>query len=398
MKNKNNLTNLIRGGIQRSNFSETSESLFLTSGFVYKTAEEAEKSFKEEKERFMYSRFGNPTVDTFQKRMALLEGAEACWATSSGMSALFTILMSYLKKGDRVVSSRALFGSCHFVITEILPRFGIEIKLVDGTNINQWESALKKKTKIVFFETPSNPCLEIVDIKNVSKLAHKSGAKVVVDNVFATPILQRPLEFGADIIMYSATKHIDGQGRVLGGTILSDEKFCKNVIKPFIRNTGPSISPFNAWVLLKGLETLDLRIKKQVENTKEILKFLKKNEYVDKIYYPFDENFPQYELAKKQMKDGGTIISFELASKKKLEKKTSFKFLNKLKLIDISNNLGDSKTLITHPCTTTHHRLSNTEKKQLGINENMVRLSVGLEEVNDIIEDINSSIKKTFTK
>ncbi len=396
MKNKKILTNLIRGGLQRSNFSETSESLFLTSGFVYKTAEDAEKSFKEEKERFMYSRFGNPTVDTFQKRMALLEGAEACWATSSGMSALFTILMSCLKKGDRVVSARALFGSCHFIITEILPKFGIDIKLVDGANLNQWENALKKKTKVVFFETPSNPCLEIVDIKSVSKLAHKSGAKVIVDNVFATPILQKPLELGADIIMYSATKHIDGQGRVLGGAILSDEKFCKNVIKPFIRNTGPSISPFNAWVLLKGLETLDLRVKKQVENAKEILKFLRKNNYVNKIYYPFDESFNQLKLAKKQMKDGGTIICFELLSKKRHEKETSFKFLNKLKLVDISNNLGDSKTLITHPYTTTHHRLSIKEKKKLGITKNLVRLSVGLEEVDDIINDIDSAIKKTI--
>jgi len=396
MKNKKILTNLIRGGLQRSNFSETSESLFLTSGFVYKTAEDAEKSFKEEKERFMYSRFGNPTVDTFQKRMALLEGAEACWATSSGMSALFTILMSCLKKGDRVVSARALFGSCHFIITEILPKFGIDIKLVDGANLNQWENALKKKTKVVFFETPSNPCLEIVDIKSVSKLAHKSGAKVIVDNVFATPILQKPLELGADIIMYSATKHIDGQGRVLGGAILSDEKFCKNVIKPFIRNTGPSISPFNAWVLLKGLETLDLRVKKQVENAKEILKFLKKNNYVNKIYYPFDESFNQLELAKKQMKDGGTILCFELLSKKRHEKETSFKFLNKLKLVDISNNLGDSKTLITHPYTTTHHRLSIKEKNKLGITKNLVRLSVGLEEVDDIINDIDSAIKKTI--
>jgi len=397
MKKKKNATNLIRGGLQRSNFSETSESLFLTSGFVYESAEEAEKSFKEEKERFMYSRFGNPTVDTFQKRMALLEGAEACWATSSGMSALFTILMSYLKKGDRVVSARALFGSCHYIVTEILPKFGIEVKLVDGSDLNQWESALKKKTKIVFFETPSNPCLEIVDIKSVSTLAHKAGAKVVVDNVFATPILQRPLELGADIIMYSATKHIDGQGRVLGGVILSDEKFCKNVIKPFIRNTGPSISPFNAWVLLKGLETLDLRLKKQLENTKEILEFLKKNKYINKIYYPFDENFSQFSLAKKQMKGGGTILSFELTSPKKLEKKTSFKFLNKLNLIDISNNLGDSKTLITHPDTTTHHRLSKNEKKDLGISENLVRLSVGLEEVSDIINDIDFAIRKTYT-
>ena len=398
MKNKNNLTNLVRGGINRTSFSETSESIFLTSGFVYDTAEEAEKSFKEEKERFMYSRFGNPTVDTFQKRMASLEGAEACWATSSGMSALFTILMSYLKKGDRVVSSKALFGSCHYIITEILPKFGIEIELVDGSDLNQWESALKKKTQIVFFETPSNPCLEIVDIKGVSKLAHKSGAKVVVDNVFATPTLQKPLELGADIIMYSATKHIDGQGRVLGGAILSDEDFCKNIVKPFIRNTGPSMSPFNAWVLLKGLETLDLRVKKQVENTKEVLKFLKKNKNIKKIYYPFDDNFDQYTLAKKQMKDGGTILSFELLSKKKLEKRTAFKFLNNLNLIDISNNLGDSKTLITHPYTTTHHRLSKNEKNELGISENMVRLSVGLEGVDDIINDMDSAIKKAYAK
>ena len=396
MKNKKVTTNLIRGGFKRTNFSETSEPLFLTSGFVYETAEEAEESFKEEKNRFMYSRFGNPTVDIFEKRMAKLEGAESCWATSSGMSALFTILMSTLKKGDRVVSGRALFGSCHYILTEILPKFGIEVKLVDGTNVKQWELALKKKTKIVFFETPSNPCLEIVDIEKVSELAHKAGAKVVVDNVFATPILQKPLKLNADIVMYSATKHIDGQGRVLGGAILGNKKFCKEIVKPFIRNTGPSISPFNAWVLLKGLETLDLRVEKQTKNTKEIFQFLEGNKHIRKIYYPFDKNSKQFELAKKQMIDGGTIISFELNSKKKDDKKISFKFLNNLRLIDISNNLGDSKTLITHPYTTTHHRLSESDKKKLKITKNLIRLSVGLEEVGDIINDIDLALKKTF--
>ena len=396
MKNKKVTTNLIRGGFKRTNFSETSEPLFLTSGFVYETAEEAEKSFKEEKNRFMYSRFGNPTVDIFEKRMAKLEGAESCWATSSGMSALFTILMSTLKKGDRVVSGRALFGSCHYILTEILPKFGIEVKLVDGTSIKQWELELKKKTKIVFFETPSNPCLEIVDIKKVSELAHKAGAKVVVDNVFATSILQKPLQLNADIVMYSATKHIDGQGRVLGGAILGNKKFCKEIVKPFIRNTGPSISPFNAWVLLKGLETLDLRVEKQTKNTKEIFQFLERNKHIRKIYYPFDKNSKQFELAKKQMIDGGTVISFELNSKKKDDKKVSFKFLNNLRLIDISNNLGDSKTLITHPYTTTHHRLSESDKKKLKITKNLIRLSVGLEEVGDIINDIDLALKKTF--
>ena len=396
MKNKKITTNLIRGGFKRTNFSETSEPLFLTSGFVYETAEEAEKSFKEEKNRFMYSRFGNPTVDIFEKRMAKLEGAESCWATSSGMSALFTILMSTLKKGDRVVSGRALFGSCHYILTEILPKFGIEVKLVDGTSIKQWELELKKKTKIVFFETPSNPCLEIVDIKKVSELAHKAGAKVVVDNVFATSILQKPLQLNADIVMYSATKHIDGQGRVLGGAILGNKKFCEEIVKPFIRNTGPSISPFNAWVLLKGLETLDLRVEKQTKNTKEIFQFLESNKHIRKIYYPFDKNSKQFELAKKQMIDGGTVISFELNSKKKDDKKVSFKFLNNLRLIDISNNLGDSKTLITHPYTTTHHRLSESDKKKLKITKNLIRLSVGLEEVGDIINDIDLALKKTF--
>ncbi len=394
MNKKKLSTKLIKGGINRSKFMETSDALFLTSGFIYESAQEAEKSFKEEKERFMYSRFGNPTVETFQKKMALMEGAEDCWGTATGMAALFTIFMSYLKSGDRVVSSRALFGSCYYIVTQILPRFGIEVILIDGTDLNQWEKALKKKTNIVFFETPSNPCLDLVDIKEVSKLAHNAGALVVVDNVFATPILQKPLEHGADIVMYSATKHIDGQGRVLGGAILGSKKFCKDFVKPFIRNTGPSISPFNAWVLLKSIETLELRVKHQTKSAKNVVKYLKESSKIDRIYYPTDSNFRQKKITKKQMIDGGSIISFELQSLEENKKKVAFSFLNKLKLIEISNNLGDSKTLITHPDTTTHHKLTLDEKISLRITKNLVRLSVGLEDSNDIIDDIDNALTK----
>jgi O-succinylhomoserine sulfhydrylase len=396
VKKKNKLslnTKLVRSGINRSKFNETSEALFLTSGFTYNSAEEAEACFSGKKNKYMYSRFGNPTIDALQNKLAELEGAEACWATSSGMSAVFSIFMSQLKVGDRVVSSRALFGSCHYIITTLLPRFGIKIALVDGKDLSEWEEALKKKTKLVFFETPSNPCLEIVDIKKVCLLAKKTGAKVIVDNVFASPILQKPLELGADIVMYSATKHIDGQGRVLGGAILGSKKFCTNVIKPFMRNTGPSISPFNAWVLLKSMDTLDLRVKKQVSNTLEIVRFLENSDRVANIYYPFSKNFQQAKLAKKQMKGGGTIISFELRIKNKNKKKEeTFKMLNRLKLIDMSNNLGDTKTLITHPYTTTHHRLTKNEKNCLRITENLLRLSVGLEEPKDIIFDLKQAL------
>ena len=398
MNKKKLSTKLIKGGINRSKFMETSDALFLTSGFIYESAQEAEKSFKEEKERFMYSRFGNPTVETFQKKMALMEGAEDCWGTATGMAALFTIFMSYLKSGDRVVSSRALFGSCYYIVTQILPRFGIEVILIDGTDLNQWEKALKKKTNIVFFETPSNPCLDLVDIKEVSKLAHNAGALVVVDNVFATPILQKPLEHGADIVMYSATKHIDGQGRVLGGAILGSKKFCKDFVKPFIRNTGPSISPFNAWVLLKSIETLELRVKHQTKSAKNVVKYLKESSKIDRIYYPTDSNFRQKKITKKQMIDGGSIISFELQSLEENKKKVAFSFLNKLKLIEISNNLGDSKTLITHPDTTTHHKLTLDEKISLRITKNLVRLSVGLEDPFDIIDDIDNALTKAKEK
>jgi len=390
VKKKSNNTQLIRHGNLRSNFNETSESLFLTSGFIYKSAEEAELCFKEKKKKFMYSRFGNPTVEMFQRKLAKIEGAESCWATSTGMAAVFAIFMSQLNTGDRIISSKALFGSCQYIITKLLPKYGIEVILVDGKNIDAWKKELKKKTKLVFFETPSNPCLELIDIKEVSKIAHKNGAKVIVDNVFATPILQKPIALGADIVMYSATKHIDGQGRVLGGAILGKKKFCDEIIKPFIRNTGPSISPFNAWILLKSLETLELRINQQVKNAQKVVKFLQGHKKIKKVLYPWSKEFPQYKLAKKQMLSGGSIISFELKNQSKMQ---TFKFLNKLEMINISNNLGDTKSLITHPSTTTHSRLSKSEKTELGISRNLVRLSVGLECSEDIINDIEKGLR-----
>ena len=389
-------TILVRSGLKRTMYDETSEALFLTSGYVYRNAQEAEKAFKDDSKRYLYSRFGNPTVNSLQHKLSELEETESCWITATGMSAVFTIFMSYLKTGDRVVAGRALFGSCHFILTKILPNFGIDVELVDGKNIEEWEIALKKKTKIVFFESPSNPCLEIVDIEKVSRLAHNSGALVVVDNVFATPLLQKPIKLGADIVMYSATKHLDGQGRVLGGAILGSKNFCENFLKPFIRNTGPSISPFNAWILVKSLDTLELRINRQCDNTKRIVKFLDESKFVDSICYPFHQAFPQLKLAKKQMKKGGTIVSFRLKAQKNEKKKIAFNFLNNLSLIDISNNLGDSKSLITHPDTTTHSKLSSKEKNELGISQNLVRLSVGLEDVEDIIEDIETSFKKSY--
>ncbi|MFL2660749.1 MAG: O-succinylhomoserine sulfhydrylase [Alphaproteobacteria bacterium] len=395
MKKKKS-TSLVHSGTIRTNFMETSESLFLTSGYIYKDAEEAEMAFQEKTKRYMYSRFNNPTVEMLQNKLASIEGAEACWTTSTGMAAVFSIFMSYLKKGDRVVAGRALFGSCHFILTKILPKFGIDVELVDGKKIESWKKALKKKTNMIFFETPSNPCLEIIDIEAVVKLAKKDKALVVVDNVFATPVLQNPLQFGADVVMYSATKHIDGHGRVLGGAILGKKKYCDEVLKPFIRNTGPSISPFNAWVLTKSLDTLKLRVEKQTENAKRILEYLEKSKFIKKIYYPFLNSSSQLSLAKKQMSDGGSIISFEINAKSNNEKKIAFAFLNNLSLISISNNLGDTKSLITHPETTTHCRLSNSEKMKLGIKKNLIRLSVGLEDYEDIINDIDRSLKKTL--
>ncbi len=382
-------TRLVRGGTERSPFSETSEGLFMTSGYVYDSPEEAEAAFAGDIDRYMYSRYANPTLTMFEKRLALLEGAETCVSTSTGMAAVFASLASQLQAGDRVVASRALFGSCLHIIREILPKYGIEHVLVDGTDLDQWKQALSKKTKCVFLETPSNPCLEIIDIRAVCDLAHEAGALVIVDNVFATPVLQRPLELGADIVMYSATKHIDGQGRAMGGAILTNNaEFVEDSLVPFFRHTGPSLSPFTAWVMLKGLETIDLRVARHSENAHVVAEFLNGHKGITRVIYPGLESHPQHELAMKQMSSGATMVSFEVNG----GKEGAFKFMNGLGLIDISNNLGDAKSLTTHPATTTHHKLVPEERQVLGITDGLVRLSVGLEDVEDLKEDLDQAL------
>ena len=388
MKHDSN-TNLVRGGINRSQFNETSEALFLTSGFVYKSAQQAEAIFKGSKKGFQYSRYSNPTVEIFEKRLALLDGSEDCFATASGMAAIFFSLMCQLRAGDHIVSSSALFGSCKEIVKNILPRYGIEVTFIDGKNINEWKKAVKKNTKIFFFETPSNPLLELIDIRAVCNIAKKNKIITVVDNIFASPVLQKPILMGADVIVYSGTKHIDGQGRVLGGAILSSKKFKENVLKSFLRHTGPAMSPFNAWVLLKGLETIKLRVEAQSHAALEIAQFLNKHSKVEEVFYPFLKNSSQYQLAKKQQTMGGTILSFKIKGKKK----EAFKFINKLKIFDISNNLGDAKSIVTHPTTTTHRILIEKERLELGITENLIRLSIGLETVSDLRKDIETALK-----
>ena len=388
MKHDSN-TNLVRGGLNRSQFNETSEALFLTSGFVYKSAQQAEAIFKGSKKGFQYSRYSNPTVEIFEKRLALLDGSEDCFATASGMAAIFFSLMCQLKAGDHIVSSSALFGSCKHIVKNILPRYGIEVTFIDGKNISEWKKAVKKNTKIFFFETPSNPLLELIDIRAVCNIAKKNKIITVVDNIFASPVLQKPILMGADVIVYSGTKHIDGQGRVLGGAILSSKKFKENVLKSFLRHTGPAMSPFNAWVLLKGLETIKLRVEAQSHAALEIAQFLNKHSKVEEVFYPFLKNSSQYQLAKKQQTMGGTILSFKIKGKKK----EAFKFINKLKIFDISNNLGDTKSIVTHPTTTTHRILMEKERLELGITENLIRLSIGLETVSDLRKDIEIALK-----
>ena len=388
MKHDSN-TNLVRGGINRSQFNETSEALFLTSGFVYKSAQQAEAIFKGSKKGFQYSRYSNPTVEIFEKRLALLDGSEDCFATASGMAAIFFSLMCQLRAGDHVVSSSALFGSCKEIVKNILPRYGIEVTFIDGKNISEWKKAVKKNTKIFFFETPSNPLLELIDIRAVCNIAKKNKIITVVDNIFASPVLQKPILMGADVIVYSGTKHIDGQGRVLGGAILSSKKFKENVLKSYLRHTGPAMSPFNAWVLLKGLETIKLRVEAQSHAALEIAQFLNKHSKVEEVFYPFLKNSSQYQLAKKQQTMGGTILSFKIKGKKK----EAFKFINKLKIFDISNNLGDAKSIVTHPTTTTHRILMEKERLELGITENLIRLSIGLETVSDLRKDIEIALK-----
>ncbi|NMM22868.1 MAG: O-succinylhomoserine sulfhydrylase [Phycicoccus sp.] len=378
----------VRGGLARSNFDETSEGLFLTSGYVYSSAEEAEAAFKDEIDRFVYSRYGNPTVHMFQERMRLLEGTEACFATASGMAAVFVALGALLGKGDRVVSSRSLFGSCFVVLDEILPRWGVESVFVDGTDLDQWREALSQPTSAVFFESPSNPMQELVDMKAVCELAHAAGAKVVVDNVFGTPVFSKPLEQGADVIVYSATKHIDGQGRSMGGAVLGTSDFINGPVKNLMRHTGPSMSPFNAWVLLKGLETLALRVERMAASALELARVLEAHPKVARVLYPWLESHPQHDLAKTQMYGGGTVVTFELLG----GKAEAFGLINALGVVDISNNLGDAKSLITHPDTTTHRRLGAEARLAVGITDGVLRVSVGLEDIRDLVEDFERAL------
>jgi len=382
-------TRAVHGGTARSRFDETCEAIFFTSGFVYETAEDAEAAFNNTRPRFQYSRFGNPTVAMFESRMCELEGAAAARATSSGMAAVFASLMCQLKSGDRLVSSDALFGSCHYIIAEILPRFGIETVLVDGRDLDQWKKALSKPAAAVFLESPSNPQLRIVDIAAVCDLAHAAGARVVVDNVFATPLLQQPLQMGADVIVYSATKHIDGQGRTLGGIVLGSEDYIVNHLQPFMRHTGPSLSPMNAWLLLKGLETLEVRLDRMCASALRIAIFLIAHPKLAGAAYPGLPSHPQYELNRRQMSAGGSLVTFTVPG----GKAATFRMLNALKLILISNNLGDSKSLVTHPATTTHQRLKPQERVALGIDDGLVRLSVGLEDPADLEEDLDQALK-----
>jgi O-succinylhomoserine sulfhydrylase len=383
-------TILVRGGATRTPHDETCEALFMTSGFVYDTAAAAEQAFAQEGSRFVYSRYRNPTVAMFEERLRLLEGAEACRATASGMAAVFAALSCRVRAGQRVVSSRALFGSCHYIVSDLLPRWGIETVLIDGRDLGAWEAALAGGAALAFCESPSNPTMEVIDIAGVARLTHRAGGILVVDNVFATPLLQKPLALGVDVVVYSATKHIDGQGRCLGGAILASEKFVKDDLGPFYRHTGPSLSPFNAWLLLKGLETLELRVERQCRTAAAVARYLESHPKVERVIYPGLPSHPQYELARSQMKQGGSLVSFDVAG----GKESCFRFLDALRLVDISNNLGDSKSLVTHPATTTHSRLKAEERAKLGIGDGLVRFSAGLEAESDLLGDIERALKR----
>lgn len=382
-------TAAVRAGLARSGFGETAEALYLSSGFTYSSAEEAVDSFTDEVDHYLYSRFHNPTVAMFEKRLAAIEGAEFCVATGSGMSAMFASIACMVSAGDHVVASASMFSSCHVVITEFLPKWGVTFELVKGNDPAAWAKALSKPTKVVFIETPSNPLLDIVDIQMVSDLAHKVGATVIVDNIMASPVLQKPLQLGADVVMYSATKHIDGQGRVLAGAILGSFAYIHEHLLPFVRHTGPSLSPFNAWVLVKSLETMDMRVRRMCENAQAIAEYLEKRPEIKSVRYPGLPSHPDYALAQRQMSGGGSTIGIEFAG----SAKDAFKVMNALRIIDISNNLGDSKTLITHPASTTHRRLSPEVQAEMGITPSVVRLSVGLEYVEDLIKDLDQAFK-----
>ncbi len=382
----------VRGGLLRSGFDETAEAIFMNSGYVYGSAEQAEKAFTGEIDRYVYSRYGNPTISMFEERLRLIEGAEAAFATASGMAAVFTGLGALLAAGDRLVAARSLFGSCFVVCNEILPRWGVETVFVDGEDLDQWEEALSKPTKAVFFETPSNPMQTLVDIAAVSEMAHAAGAKVALDNIFATPLLQQGLPLGVDVVIYSGTKHIDGQGRVLGGAILGDKEYIEGPVQTLMRHTGPALSPFNAWVLLKGLETLSVRVNYSNASAQRVAEFLEAHPAVRWVRYPFLASHPQHDLAKRQMSGGGTVITFELEAPDGKGKQRAFEVLNKLSIIDISNNLGDAKTLITHPATTTHRAMGPEGRAAIGLGDGVVRISVGLEGTEDLIADLDRAL------
>jgi O-succinylhomoserine sulfhydrylase len=383
-------TRLVHSGTLRSQFGETSEALFLTQGFVYDTAEQCEARFKGDETGFLYSRFSNPNVSMFERRMIELEGAGAARATATGMAAVTTAILAPLKAGDHVVAAKAMFGSCRYVVEDLLPRYGIDSTLVDGLDLEQWKQAMRPNTKSCFLESPTNPTLEVLDIGAIAEIAHAAGSRLIVDNVFATPIWQSPLELGADVVVYSATKHIDGQGRCLGGIILSSEQFIADHIHTFLRQTGPSMSPFNAWVLLKGLETLAIRVRAQTETAASIADALATHPKISKLIYPGRADHPQAALVKKQMRAGSTLVGFEV----KGGKAAAFRMLNALKLSRISNNLGDAKSLVTHPATTTHQRLTPEARAELGISEGFVRFSAGLEHRDDLIEDFVAALEK----
>jgi O-succinylhomoserine sulfhydrylase len=378
----------VRAGTERSHFGETSEALFATSGFVYDSAAEAAAAFAGETDRFIYSRLGNPTVAMFEERIRRLEGAEAAWATASGMSAVFNALAATLRSGDRVVAARGLFGSCYQVLAGILPRWDIHTDFVDGSDLEQWERALSTPAKAVFFETPSNPMQELVDIPAVCELAHAAGARVIVDNIFATPVLQRPLDLGADVVVYSTTKHLDGQGRTMGGAILGPRRFVQEDLRPLMRHTGPTMSPFNAWVVLKSLETLRLRVEHQTATALALAAWLEEHPAVDGVRYPMLPSHPQHELALAQMRGGGTIVTFWVEG----GTERAFEVIDRLQLLDISNNLGDTKSLVTHPATTTHHRIGPEVRAQMGVGDGVIRISVGLEDLTDLQHDLDRAL------
>lgn len=381
-------TRAVRSGLQRSHFGETAEAIYLTSGYVFDSAEQAEAAFVGDVDHYIYTRYTNPTVSVFEERMRALEGAEACYATASGMSAVFTALATLCGQGDRLVASRQLFGACFTIVDEVLPRWGVESVIVDGTDLDAWEEALSVPTAAVFFETPSNPMLELVDVAAVSALAHAAGAVVVVDNVFGTPVHSHPLEHGADVVVYSATKHVDGQGRALGGVILGPWDYVEGPVKDFMRTVGPSLSPFNAWLLLKGLETLDLRVQRMADNAERIARELQGHPRLRRVLHPLLDDHPQRDLARRQMTGGGTMVTIELDG----GRDEAFRFVDGLRLFDISNNLGDAKSLVTHPATTTHRRLEPADRTAAGITDGVVRLSVGLEDCDDLLDDLAAAL------